>query len=212
MNAKGFTGWDVLILLTTVVLLMGLVFLANGPSERARAPRIQCVSNLKQIALAFRMWSNEHEDQFPMTVSSSKGGAAEAVLGGDPVPAYLVVSNELNSPKLLLCPSDKERGPRATVFKGLSTRNISYLIGVDAAETNAAAILIADRNILVPGEDQSEGLFTIAAWQGAEWSPKIHNQQGNIAFADGSALQATQNGLQKALRNAGFVTNRFAVP
>src|SRR3954464_9571043 len=150
MNAKGFTGWDVLILLSTVVLLMGLVFLANGPSERARAPRIQCVSNLKQIALAFRMWSNEHEDQFPMTVPGSKGGAAEAVLGGDPVPAYLVVSNELNSPKLLLCPSDKERGPRATVFERLSERNVSYLIGIDARETNAAAILTGDRNILVP--------------------------------------------------------------
>jgi prepilin-type processing-associated H-X9-DG protein len=212
MNAKGFTGWDVLILLTTVVLLMGLVILANGPSHGARSGRIQCVSNLKQVALAFRMWSNEHEEQFPMAAPEMKGGAREPSLDGNPIPAFITISNALNSAKPLLCPNDKERGPQVAAFEGLAAKNVSYLIGIDACETNASAILTGDRNIVAPDLNQSQGLLTIASWETAEWSPKIHNQQGNVAFADGSALQATQNGLQNALRNAGFSTNRFAVP
>ena len=132
MNAKGFTGWDVLILLTTVALLMGLVFVASGPSYSARAKRTQCCYNLKAIALCLRTWANDHEEQFPMTVSSAKGGAREAALSGDPVPIFVIASNEIVSPKVLLCPADKERPSRAPAFEGLSAKNVSYLIGIDA--------------------------------------------------------------------------------
>src|SRR5439155_8060263 len=142
MNAKGCTGWDVLILLTTVALLMGLVFVASGPSYSARAKRTQCCYNLKAIALCLRTWANDHEEQFPMTVSSAKGGAREAALSGDPVPIFVIASNEIVSPKVLLCPADKERPSRAPAFEGLSAKNVSYLIGIDASETNAYSILV----------------------------------------------------------------------
>lgn len=211
MNEKGFTGWDVLILLTTVALLMGLVILANAPRARDRAPRIQCISNLKQVALAFRMWANEHEDQYPMAVPLAKGGAGEPSLEGSPIPAFVTISNEMVFAKILYCPLDKERS-RTNIFEGLKARNVSYLIGIDACATNPAAILTADRNIVPTDADEPQGLLSIPRWQAVEWSPKLHNQQGNIALADGSASQATQNGLQRALSGTGFQTNRFAVP
>jgi len=207
MNAKGFTGWDVLILLSTVVLLMGLVLLANRPSRGARGGRIQCVSNQKQIALAFRMWSNDHANQFPMS-----SGAKDSAVAGDPIPSFLILSNELVSPKLLLCPEDQKRGPRALIFAGLAAKNISYLVGIDANETNVASILTADRNVVLPDLKQPQGLLSITDSGSAQWSREIHKQQGNIALVDGSASQATQDGLRKALRGSGLATNRFAVP
>ena len=158
------------------------------------------------------MWANDHDEQYPMAVSSVKGGAREAALSGDPVPVFVIASNEMISPKPLLCPSDKARGPRPAVFEGLAAKNVSYLVGIDASETNVYSILVADRNVVLPGEDQPTGLLTIASWQAAQWSPKIHNQQGNIALADGSAWQTTQRSLEKALGNTGLATNRFAVP
>lgn len=207
MNAKGFTGWDVLILLSTVVLLMGLVFLANRPSRGARGGRIQCVSNQKQIVLAFRMWSNDHAEQFPMS-SNSKDSA----IAGDPIPSFLIISNELNSPKMLFCPEDRKRGPRAVTFEALGAKNISYMIGTDASETNGASILTADRNVVLQDLKQPRGVLIITNWLNAQWGPDIHKLQGNIAFADGSASQTAQDGLQKALRSCGLATNRFAVP
>lgn len=208
MNAKAFTGWDVLILFSTVILLMGLVFLANGPSRGLRTNRIGCISNQKQLALAFRMWANDHQEQFPMSVSPTK----ESALAGDPLPSFLITSNEMNSPKLLLCPEDKKRGPRAQAFDGLAAKNISYLIGIDATETNPASILVADRNIVLADLKQPKGLFSVTNWKSAQWSAEIHKQQGNLALADGNASHATQDGLRRALRASGLATNRFAVP
>src|SRR5262245_22605539 len=108
---------------------MGLVVLANRPARGSWARRMQCASNQKQIAFAFHMWSNDHGDQFPMAISGKKGGASDSVGAGDPLHAFLIISNELNSPKILLCPADIKRGPQVAHFESLATKNISYSIG-----------------------------------------------------------------------------------
>jgi Protein of unknown function (DUF1559) len=74
-------------------------------SEKAR--RIQCVSNLKQIGLAARMWAQKHGDVWPED--------------------FLVMSNELNTPKILVCPSDTARQP-ARQWSELTAGSISYQI------------------------------------------------------------------------------------
>jgi prepilin-type processing-associated H-X9-DG protein len=155
------------------------------------------------------MWANDHEEQFPMARTNDTRSSA---LDADPLPSFLTISNELNSPKSLLCPQDARRGPRALVFEGLTKRNVSYSIGIDADEINPRGILIADRNIVLPENKELRGLLTITNWKHATWNGEIHQFQGNIAFTDGSACQVTQDGLQKALRDTGLATNRFAVP
>src|SRR5580765_235255 len=71
------------------------VFLLLGPTAlllpalskaKARATQIRCMSNMKQIGLAARMWSSDHNETFP--------------------PDFLSMSNEMASPKILVCPSD----------------------------------------------------------------------------------------------------------
>jgi hypothetical protein len=54
-----------------------------------KAKRIQCVSNMKQIGLAARMWANDHNEIMPTD--------------------YLTMQNELNSPKILTCPAETNR-------------------------------------------------------------------------------------------------------
>jgi len=73
--------------------------------QKEKAQRIQCVSNMKQIGLALRMWSNDNNDTFPMD--------------------FLSASNELNSPKVLTCPSDSAR-QRANNWQEFNAGNISY--------------------------------------------------------------------------------------
>jgi hypothetical protein len=153
------------------------------------------------------MWSNDHAGQFPMTST-----ARDSAVVGDPIASFLVISNELNSPRILLCPNDKKRQSQALIFAGLAAKNVSYLVGIDANETNVASVLTADRNIVLADLKQPQGLLTITDSGSAQWSREIHKQQGNIALVDGSASQATQDGLHKALRGSGLATNRFAVP
>ena len=54
-----------------------------------RAQQIQCMNNMKQVGLSLRMWANDNGDKFP--------------------PDLMSISNEVSSPKILVCPAEKLR-------------------------------------------------------------------------------------------------------
>ena len=206
---SGFTFLEVLLIVMVVFVVMGLLLPSMHRAPR-RSNRIQCVSNLKQIVLAFRMWSNDRGEKFPMQLSEAEGGTKGLISQGLPLSSLMIISNELNSPKLLTCQDDKGR-KRVSLFTELTPNNLSYFVGVDAAETNPASILSGDRNIHINGKP-ARGYVRITDYSTATWGPDIHKHHGNIALADGSASQTTQDGLQKAIRGTGLATNRFAIP
>ena len=59
---------------TLQTLAMVLPALAKA---KERAQSISCVTNMKQIGLAFRLWEGDNNDQFPFNVSTGKGGTLE---------------------------------------------------------------------------------------------------------------------------------------
>jgi len=72
---------------------------------KARAQRISCINNMKQVGLAARLWAADHQEKFP--------------------PNLLSLSNQLSSPRLLVCPADTQR-PRSSSFADLSRLGSSY--------------------------------------------------------------------------------------
>lgn len=132
------------------------IWLAELRSESAI--RISCVSNLKQIGLAFREWSLDNDDRFPCNVSTNAGGAMEfSAVGRDGFDRnaarhFQVLSNELNTPKILVCPEDKARKPAAD-FVNLQAGNVTYQLrsGTNVSEANPREVLAVcpvDGNIL----------------------------------------------------------------
>jgi hypothetical protein len=145
-------------------------------AAKRKAQRINCVNNLKEMGLAFRVWEGDNNDNYPMAVSTKAGGAMEMVstsagLGanggiGGFVAAYLCMSNELSTPKLLMCPSDSARSsiptnfpeifgylyksgnpPTVNVQAAYAVSMTSYFLCGDAAEAYPQMILTGDRNI-----------------------------------------------------------------
>lgn len=96
-----------------------------------RAQHRSCVNNLKQIALAFHQWALDHGDQFPFNVSTNAGGTLEfcniGVDGLDRNSAlhFQVMSNELNTPMILVCPNDRSTWG-ALGFANLRPSNVTY--------------------------------------------------------------------------------------
>ena len=120
------------------------------------------------------------------------------------------MSNELSSPKVLVCPSDTRLA--ATNFTtGFSNTNISYFISLDADESNPQMLLAGDRNI-VSGKKPVNGILTLTSNDVVSWTRAMHRLQGNVAIADGHVDQLTTPRLQQALRNTGAATNRLAFP
>ena len=74
---------------------------------KAKAMRINCLNNLKQIGLAARIWSNKHQDILPED--------------------FLTMSNELNTPKILVCPADRQHA-QASNWAEFGPANSSYEI------------------------------------------------------------------------------------
>jgi prepilin-type processing-associated H-X9-DG protein len=128
------------------------------------------------------------------------------------------MSNELSTPKLLVCPGDAfSPGDTsrvcATDFSGLSNSNISYFVGVDVTnDLNPQMIISGDCNFEIGGVPVKSGLRSFWTNDPVTWSAARHVGRGNIGLADGSVQSTISTTLQNYLQQTGLATNRFAIP
>lgn len=134
-------------LLVSLLILPALLLPALARAK-AKAQSINCTNNMKQIGLAFRIWAIDHDDAFPFNVSTNKGGTLELCKARsgefDPRAAFhfQVMSNELCTPKILVCPQDTTKKPALT-FESLQPVNVSYQVrsGTNVCDTNPEMVL-----------------------------------------------------------------------
>lgn len=206
---RAFAIVDLLIVIVTVALFVGW-FMPSMARHTSYPIRMHCVNNLRQVGVGFRIYSSDHEEEFPWHVSTNKGGSMEFVNTRDVFRHFLVASNELSSPKILFCPEDQRRS-RVDTFDKLSNSNLSYFVGLDADPARHAALLSGDRTISTTQSILS-GLLILTTNLQVQWAKGLHKSGGNICFADGSVSQLSTTGLQGALQNTGVATNRLVLP
>jgi len=201
--------------LMVVVAVLGFLAAMILPallSERPHAQRINCTNNMKQIGLAFRIWEGDNGDIYSTGIAVTNGGAMEMAQTGNVLRVFLVMSNELNTPKVLVCPEDFRRIV-ATNFSSLSSTNLSYFAGADVTnESNPQQILSGDSNLQINGNAVKSGLVSISTNNVLSWQPNRHGKAGNLMMADGSAQSATDLGLETYFKGTGVATNRLAIP
>ena len=114
----------------------------NLPYHWPRTQRINCVNNLHQIAQSLRMWGMDNQDTYPYNLSTNAGGTLEFCdrdkddLDRNSFLHYQVMSNELNTPKVLVCPDDRTKHP-APDFAHLRPENVSYPLRTGTNVTEA---------------------------------------------------------------------------
>ena len=193
------------------IIAVALILPALAKAKR-RASKINCVNCLKQIGISFRLWEGDNNGKYPMAVSVINGGAMELVATGNVAACFQVMSNEVNTPKILLCPEDTYR-IWATNWSTLNNSNISYFVDFDVTnETNPQMILDGDDNLTIGGVRVRPGFLNLWTNTTVGWTKERHHGEGNIVFADGSLQQLTTDGLRQALQQTGVATNHLAIP
>jgi prepilin-type processing-associated H-X9-DG protein len=205
---------EVLVVFFVLFILVIMLFPAGSHMSGRKAQRINCVNNLKQISLAYRIWEDNHGDQYPMDASVTNGGMMEIFAKGSSLQNlaflnYQVMSNELSTPKILICPADNNHFVATNFSVGFNNQNISYFVGLDANESNPQTFLSGDDNFEISGTPVKSGSLTISSNSPITWSAARHNHAGNIGLADGSVMQFSQNGLREVISNS---TNHILIP
>ena len=203
-------------LLCTIAIIALLAALLLPVISRAygQVRRTGCANNLKNIGTAFHAWAHEHNDLFPMQVSTNAGGTREfadaTILNPDvslTFRHFQALSNELVVAKLLRCPADPFRAP-ADDFSSLRGSNVSYWINVKARFGDTESPITGDRNVRTSGR-MAWTFVQFSADDVLEFSADLHGARGNVLFGDGhvSALDGTTlRARLNVASNGGFAT------
>jgi len=212
-NHCALTLIEVLVIIAALVLLVAFL-VPTLATLKWRGSHINCVNNVKQIWVSFRMWAEDNSGKYPMQVPMRNGGTMELVESGNVYPHFAVMSNQLVTPKLLICPEDKLRKSASSFAPGMSNSNISYFVGVDATTNQRAMFLSGDANLAIRGVPAKPGLLLLWTNSPVAWAKPLrlrHGNGGNVVFTDGYVHQVDAQGLRKLLEKSG-VTNRLAIP
>jgi len=236
---QGFSRLELLTILGVLGLLAALVLPALA-NNKQRSERVICLNNLRQIGQAYHEWGTEHSSRLPVRTPYCEGGLMPfgCDVGAGPAPwwlagfqnnvwfQYLWISNELRTPKILVCPSDPAKSaanhwggsPGGLANAYYQNRAVSYIIATDAFPDDINALVTGDRNIRPSSNTGAcySGLapvrqLTLGVPATFGLTSAIHVDAGNFLFYDGRVEELSSQGFARRVSQSGGAHDSGAI-
>jgi hypothetical protein len=201
--------------LLVITVSLAVLIIAVLPLAKEKVKQINCYNQLRAGECAFWLWAGDNNDKMPMELSTNNGGARELMMQGNVSEIFRVMSNELCTPRILVCPADSRTW--VTNWNQFDNQHLSYFVGVDAcyntnfSDASMSKFLFGDRN-LTNGAGTDENILQLTANETAGWTKELHKSRGNICLANGSVLKLDNASLRDAVQTTGLATNHLAIP
>lgn len=190
-----FTLIELLVVIAIIALLAAILFPVFGRA-RENARRSSCQSNLKQIALGVKQYTQDYDERFPNVPTTAPADS--------PGWAY-AIQPYVKSEQLFQCPSDTISPPDATTIPtllgraataGFSDYYINYNLDTGTGGLSEAALTYSSNTIL-NGETNGGSANANFSSPPANSSSK-HLEGANYSFADGHVKWLRREGVKSS--------------
>jgi hypothetical protein len=197
-SERGFTRLELVVTLACLATLLACAVpsvLGNG----VKSARAVCLGNLRQIGVAFQAWAAPNGERYPWMVQPPDGGSYQQ---SSAYWHFLVASNELGSPRILVCPADPAK-TSVRSWEFFNNNNLSYFVSLHHNGIGRdQALLSGDRNVVGNGyatcaQAGIGSALELDTTYSTTWQPSIHAGCGNVVLDDLSVHFATASALRR---------------